>query len=148
MSGLIPQVLVCPRSGIVEPGVGKIIWQTAFALFDVIDEASDIEVGAAPTTGGGYGGAAGSAKDELLATVALEGDVSWMPFVDLAKRDLARLVVRFDALDDPLRHGLLPLPAARRIRRRLTKDSVVSLILQSLYHIRRAYSSLLGRLDR
>ena len=139
-------MLVCPRLGIVEPGVGKIIWQTTLALFDVVDEAIDIEVGAAPTTGG-YGGA-GSAKDQLLTTVALEGDVSWMPFVDLAKRDLARLVVRFDALDDLLRYGLLPLPAARRIQRRLTKDSVVSLIRQLLYHIQRAYSSVLGRLDR
>jgi hypothetical protein len=132
MSGLIPQVLLCSRLGIVEPGVGELVWQTACSLFEVVDEAIDTEVGAAPTTGG-YGGA-GSAKDQLLAAVALEGDVSWMPFVDLAKRDLARLVVRFDALDDLVRHGLLPLPAARRIQRRLTKDSVVSLLLQSLYH--------------
>jgi hypothetical protein len=53
--------------------------------------------------------------------------------------------VRLDVLDD-LRHGLLPLPAARRIQRRLTKDSVVPLIRQLLYHIRRAFSSELGSL--
>ena len=72
MSGLIPQVLVCPRLGIVEPGVGKPIRQRTFALFDSVDEAIDIEVGAAPTTGGC---GAGCCQDRLLAAVALEGYV-------------------------------------------------------------------------
>src|SRR5215210_9141286 len=36
MSGLIVLVLLCPLSGIVEPGVGKIVRQTAFALSDVV----------------------------------------------------------------------------------------------------------------
>jgi hypothetical protein len=103
--------------------VGKAIRQSAFVLFEVVDEAIDIKLGAAPTTGS-Y--SAGRGKDQLLATVALEGEVSRMPLVDLAERDLARLVVRFDALDDLLRHGLMPLPAARRIQRGFTKDSVVS----------------------
>jgi hypothetical protein len=92
--------LVCPHFGIVEPGMGEIIRQTAFALLDVVDEAT--EFGAAPTTGG-YG--AGSSKDQLLA--ALEGDVRRMPLVDLAERDFADFVVRFDALDD-LRYRLYP----------------------------------------
>jgi hypothetical protein len=64
-----------------------------------------------------------------------------MPFVGLAERDFVALVVRFDALDDLLRHRLFTLPAARRIQRRPTKDSVVSLILQSLYHTLGAFSS-------
>ncbi len=93
MSGLIPQALVCPHLGIVEPGVGKAIRQSAFVLFEVVDEAIDIKLGAAPTTGS-Y--SAGRGKDQLLATVALEGDVSRMPLVDLAERGFASLVVRFD----------------------------------------------------
>src|SRR5215211_1792182 len=76
----------------------------AFALSDVVDEGA--ELGAAPTAGG-YG--TGSPKCHLLATFALDGDVRWMPLVDLAKRDFAALVVCLDALDD-MHHGLLPLP--------------------------------------
>ena len=128
VSGLVLQPLVSPRLGIVEPGVGEFVRQTAFSLLDVVDEAT--KVGAAATTGGC---AADSGKDQLLAAIALDGDVRRIPLVDLAERDFAGLVVRFDALYD-LRHRVLPLPAARRILRRLTKDSVVSLILQSLYH--------------
>jgi hypothetical protein len=71
-----------------------------------------------------------------------------MPLVDLAEGDFADLVVRFDALDEILRHGLLPLPAARRIQPRFTKDSVVSLILQSLYHVRHKSVSTSGGLDQ
>jgi hypothetical protein len=114
--------------GIVEPRVGELVRQMAFALLDVVDEAT--EVGVASTTGG-YG--AGSTKDQLLAAIARESDIRRMPLVDLPERDLTGLVVRIDALDD-LRHGLVPLPAARRIQRRFTKDSVMSLILRSLYH--------------
>ena len=97
-------VLLCALAGIIEPGVGEIVRQTAFALSDVVDEGA--EVGAA-TTAGGYGG--GSPKCHLLATFAFDDDVRWMPLVDLAKRDFAALVVCLDALDD-MHHGLLPLP--------------------------------------
>jgi hypothetical protein len=31
---------LCPLSGIIEPGVGEIVWQTAFALSDVVDEGA------------------------------------------------------------------------------------------------------------
>jgi hypothetical protein len=58
-----------------------------------------------------------------------------MPLVDFAERHLASLVARFDALDDLVRHRLLPLPAVRRTQRRTTRDSVVMpLQLQLLYH--------------
>ena len=124
-------MLVSPHLGILEPGVSELVWQTAFSLLEVVDEAT--KVGTTPMAGGC---GASSGKDQLLAAVALEGDVRRMPLVDLAKRDFASLVVRFDALDKLLRHGLVPLPAARRIQPRFTKDSVVSLILQSLYHVR------------
>jgi hypothetical protein len=89
--------------GIVEPGVGERVRQTAFSLFNVVDETIDIKVGATPRTGG-YG--AGSGKDQLLAAVTQEGDVRRTPLVDLAERDFAGLVVRFDALYDLLRYGL------------------------------------------
>src|SRR5215208_2442822 len=97
-------VLLCLLSGIIEPGVGELIRQTAFALSDLVDEG--VEVGTAPTTGG-RGGGAGSGKGHLLAAVALEGDVGRMPRVDLAKGDFAVLVVGFDALED-LHHRLYP----------------------------------------
>src|SRR5215204_3399217 len=105
ISGLIMLVLLCPLPGIIEPGVGEIVRQTAFALSDLVDEGA--KLGAAPTAGGC--GAAGSAKGHLLAAVALEGDVGRMPLVDLAKRHFAVLVVGLDALED-LHHRLLPLP--------------------------------------
>jgi hypothetical protein len=54
IGSLITKALICPRLGIVEPGVSEIIRQTAFSLLDVVDEAIDIEVGAALRTGG-YG---------------------------------------------------------------------------------------------
>src|SRR5215208_4089298 len=81
ISSLIMLVLFCPLSGIIEPRVGELVRQTAFALSDLVDEGA--EVGAAPTTGGR--GAAGSAKGHLLAALALEGDCGRMPLVDLAK---------------------------------------------------------------
>src|SRR5215203_7093389 len=67
ISGFIMLVLLCALSGIIEPGVGEIVRQTAFTLSDLVDEGA--KVGAAPTTGGC---AAGSAKGHLLAAVALE----------------------------------------------------------------------------
>src|SRR5919199_1192099 len=89
----------------------------------------------------GYG--AGSGKDQLLAAVALEGEVSRMPLVGLAERDFTSLVVRLDAMND-LRHGRLPLPAAWRIQRRPTKDSSVSLMLRLPYHARCTSASIKG----
>ena len=112
MSGLIALALLCPLCGIVEPGVGESVRQTALALPDVEDEAP--EVGAAPPTGGR---GARSAKGHLLAAVALEGDCGRMPLVDLAEGHLVALVAGLDALED-LRHGLLPLPSAVRSARR------------------------------
>src|SRR5215211_5947202 len=106
ISGLIMLVLLCPLPGIIEPGVGEIVRQTAFALSDLVDEGA--KLGAAPTAGGC---GAGSAKGHLLAAVALEGNVGRMPCLDLAKGHFAVLVVSFDALED-LHHGLLPLPPA------------------------------------
>src|SRR5688572_14510184 len=96
ISGLIMLVLLCALSGIIEPGVGELVRQTAFTLSDVVDEGA--QVGAAPTTGDR--GAAGSAKGDLSAAVALEGHGGRMPCVDLAKRHFAALVVGFDALED------------------------------------------------
>ena len=40
MSGLIMFVLLCPRSGIIEPGVGQLVRQTALALSDLVDEGA------------------------------------------------------------------------------------------------------------
>src|SRR5918998_629743 len=82
--GLIMLVLLCPLSGIIEPGVGELVRQTAFALSDVVDEGA--KLGAAPTTGGR---GAGSAKGHLLSAFALEVDGGRMPLVDLAKRHFA-----------------------------------------------------------
>jgi hypothetical protein len=108
ISGLIMLVLLCPLSGIIEPGVGEIVRQTAFALSDVVDEGA--QVGAAPTAGGC---GAGSAKGHLFAALALEGDVRWMPLVDLAKRHFAALVVCLDAFENLVRHmGFTPSPRA------------------------------------
>src|SRR3954454_7399051 len=92
MSGLIVLVLLCPLPGIIEPGVGELVRQTAFVLSDVVDEGA--EVGPAPTTCGRGGG---RAKGHLLAAVALEGDVGRMPLVDSGERRFAALVVRFGA---------------------------------------------------
>src|SRR5215208_4841879 len=84
ISGLIMLVLLCPLSGLIEPGVGELVWQTAFTLSDLVDEG--VEVGAAPTTGGR---GAGSAKGHLLSAVALEGDGGRMPLVDSSERQFA-----------------------------------------------------------
>src|SRR3954447_19901567 len=86
MSGLIMLVLLCALSGIVEPGVGELVRQTAFALSDVVDEGA--EVGAAPTTGAR---GAGSGKGHLLGAVAREGYGGRMPHVDLTKQHFAAL---------------------------------------------------------
>jgi hypothetical protein len=106
-------VLLCPLCGIIEPGVGEIVRQTAFALSDVVDVGA--KLGAAPTTGGR--GAAGSAKGHLLSAVALEVYGGRMPLLDLAKGHFAALVVCLDAFED-LHHRLLPLslsPAVLRL---------------------------------
>src|SRR5215207_2855899 len=100
-------VLLCAPSGIIEPGVGEIVGQTAFTLSDVVDEGA--ELGAAPTAGAR--GGAGSAKGHLIAAIALQGDGGWMPLVDLAERHLAALVVGLDVFGD-LHHRLLPLSPA------------------------------------
>jgi hypothetical protein len=106
MSIIVTLALFRPHFGVVEPGVGELMWQMAFALSDIVDDGA--EVGAAPTTGG-YG--AGSARGHLRATFALEGDILRTPLVELAERDFAGLVVRLDTLDD-LHHRLLPLSPA------------------------------------
>src|SRR5919107_1465911 len=103
ISDFIMLVLLCPLSGIIEPGVGEIVWQTAFALSDVVDEGAQVR--AAPTTGG-YG--AGSVKSPPLTAVALKDDAGWMPLIGFAERNLAALVMRLGALDD-LHHGLFLL---------------------------------------
>src|SRR5215212_11695436 len=99
-------VLLCPLFGIIEPGVGELVRQTAFTLSDLVDEGA--QVGAAATTGGR---GADSGKGHLLAAVALEGDVGRMPPVGFAERHFAVLVVCLDAFDD-LHHRLLPLSPA------------------------------------
>jgi hypothetical protein len=101
ISGLVQHALPCPRSSIVEPGMGKPVRQMAFSFLDVVDEVA--EMGAAPADG--YG--AGRGEDQLLAAVALEGDIRRMPLVDLAERDFVGLVTRFDSFDD-VRHRLVP----------------------------------------
>src|SRR5215217_7688505 len=106
ISGLIMLVLLCPLPGIIEPGVGEIVRQTAFALSDLVDEGAEVD--AAPTAGGC---GAGSAKGHLLTAVALEDDGGRMPLVDSSERHFAALVVGLDALED-LHHGLLSLSPA------------------------------------
>src|SRR5215210_7794080 len=96
-------VLLCPLFGIIEPGVGELVRQTAFTLSDVVDEGA--ELGAAPTTGGR---GAGGGKGHLLAAAALQGHGGRMPLVDSSERHLAVLVVCFDAFED-LHHRLVPL---------------------------------------
>src|SRR5215204_929182 len=104
ISGLVPRALPSPRLSIVEPGVGEPVRQMAFSFLNVVDEVA-VE-GATPT--GGFG--AGRGKDQLLAAVALEGDVRRMPLVDLAERDFVGLITRFDSFDD-MRHR--PVPSCR-----------------------------------
>src|SRR5829696_444966 len=65
ISRLIMLVLLCLLAGIIEPGVGEIVRQTAFALSYLVDEGA--QLGAAPSAGGRGGG--GSAKGHLLAAV-------------------------------------------------------------------------------
>src|SRR5215211_4524962 len=103
IGGLIVRVLFCTLFCVVEPGVGEIVRQTAFALSDVVDEGA--ELGVTPTAGAR---GAGGAKGHLLAALALQGDGGRMPLVDLAERHFAALVVCLDAFDD-LHHRLLPL---------------------------------------
>src|SRR5215218_3190749 len=106
ISGFIMLVLLCPLSGIIEPGVGELVRQTAFSLSDLVDQGA--QGGAAPTTGGR---GAGSGEGHLLAAVALEGYGGRMPLVDSSERHFAALVVCLDAFED-LHHRLLPLSPA------------------------------------
>jgi hypothetical protein len=103
MGGLVPQVLFCSFSSVMVPGMGDVVPQPAFLLPDVVDDGT--MVGAAPAAGCG----AGAGQSPLLAAITLEDDMTWVPLVGLAERDLAALVVRFDALDDPC-HSLNPFP--------------------------------------
>src|SRR4051795_11922375 len=103
MSGLIVLVLLCALSGIIEPGVGELVRQTAFTLSDVADEGA--QLGAAPTTGG-LG--ACSAKGHLLGAVALEGYGGRMPLVDSSERRFAALVVCLDTFEDLHHMGFYP----------------------------------------
>src|SRR5215213_6035958 len=111
ISGFIMLVLLRPLSGIIEPGVGELVRQTAFALPDLVGEGA--EVSAAPTTGGR---GAGSAKGHLLAAVALECDAGRMPLVDSSERHFAALVVCIDAFED-LHHRLLSLSLSPAVLR-------------------------------
>src|SRR5215211_6070095 len=105
IGGIITLMLLCTLFCVVEPGVGELLRKTSFSLLDASGE--DV-VNNTATLAGGYG--ALSVKGPPLATAALKDDVRGMPLVDLAERHLPALVVCFDALDDLLRHGLLPLP--------------------------------------
>src|ERR671921_781240 len=84
VASLLVLVLLCALIRVVEPGVGELVRQTAFALSDLVDEGT--EVGAAPTTGGC---GADSGKGHPIAAVALEDDVGTTPLVDLAERHFA-----------------------------------------------------------
>src|SRR5215204_6910381 len=123
ISSLIMLVLFCPLSGIIEPGVGEIVRQTAFALSDGVGEGA--EVSAAPTTHGRGGAGAGSGKGHLLSAAALQCECGRMPLVDLAKGHFAALVVCLEAFED-LHHRLLPLSPAVLSARRSCAAAVVS----------------------
>ncbi len=101
MDDLVSLVLLFrPLSTVVVPGVGDLLPEPAFPLPDVAYYRAVI--GAAPAAC-----RTGAGQSPLLAAITLEGDVSWMPLVNFAERDLAGLVVRFGALGDP-RHSLTP----------------------------------------
>src|SRR5215204_531140 len=104
ISGLVPRALPCPRLRIIEPGVGEPVRQITFSFLDGVDDVA--MMGAAPAGDCG----AGRGKDQLLAAVALEGNVRRMPLVDLAERDFVGLITRFDSFDD-MRHR--PVPSCR-----------------------------------
>src|SRR5918999_3008342 len=99
-------MLLCPFSSVMVPGVGDLLPEPDFPLLDVADDGA--VVGAAPAAGNG----GGAGQSQPFAAIALEDDITRMPLVGLAERDLAALVVRLDALDDPC-HFLKPLPTAR-----------------------------------
>jgi hypothetical protein len=105
MSLLVKLALSCTLFGVVESGVSELVRKTSSSLLNASGEDG---VKNTATLAGGYG--ALSVKAPPLAAAALKDDVRWMPLVDLAERHLATLVVCFDALDDLLHHGLLPLP--------------------------------------
>src|SRR3712207_1842386 len=86
-------MLFFPLLSVVVPGAGILLPQPTFSLSDVADDGA--VVGAAPAAG--YG--AGASQSQLLAAIALEGDITRMPLVGLAERNLAALVVCFGALN-------------------------------------------------
>jgi hypothetical protein len=110
--------------GVVESGVGDLVPQPTFSLSGVAGEG--VVVGAAPTTGG-YGARAG--QDQLLAAVALEGNVRRMSLVNAAKCDFMSLVMRFNALDSTS-HLLTPSdrpthPVKARERHLSVADAII-----------------------
>jgi hypothetical protein len=130
ISGLVQLALPCPRSSIVEPGMGNPVRQMAFSFLDVVDEVA--EMGAAPADACG----AGCGKDQLLTAVALEGDVRRMPLVDLAEHDFVGLVTRFDSFDD-MHHR--PVPSCRPAhpkRKGYERQRVVFVTLVTIPHPR------------
>src|SRR5215207_6450849 len=105
MSSFVPLVLFCLILGVVAPGMDILIPQPAFSLLDVVDNGA--VVGTAPTTGR-RGADAG--EGQLLAAIALEGEVRRMPLVGPAEGVFVDLVVPFDAHGD-FSHSNLFLPA-------------------------------------
>src|SRR5918998_5736468 len=90
---------------VVVPGVGSLLPQATFSLSDVADDCA--VVCTAPAAGFG----AGAGQSQLLAAIALEDDITRMPLVGLAERDLAALVVCFGASSYP-RHSCSFPPSA------------------------------------
>src|SRR5829696_3262594 len=96
-------MLFCPLSSVVVPGVRGLLPQPTFSHSDVADDGA--VVGAAPAAG--YG--AGAGQSQLLAAIALEDDITRMPLIGLAERDLTALVVCFGALSYPCHSCSFPL---------------------------------------
>src|SRR5918998_4890532 len=110
-------MLFFPLLSVVRPGAGILLPQPTFSLSEVADDST--VVGAAPAAG--YG--AGASQGQLLAAIALKDDVTGMPPVGLAERDLAALVVCFGARGYPCHYCSFPptesaiedQPGARRL---------------------------------
>src|SRR3712207_1164169 len=88
-------MLFFPLLSVVVPRVGGLLPQPTFSLSNVADDG--VVVGAAPAAG--YG--AGASQGQLLAAIAFEDDVTGMPLVGLAERNLAAFVVCFGTLGYP-----------------------------------------------
>jgi hypothetical protein len=102
------QVLFCLLSSVVMPGMGGVVPQPAFPLLDVADDGAVI--GATPAAGCG----AGAGQSQLFAAITLENDITRVPLVGPAERNLATLVVGLDTLYYPY-HSLNPFPDRPRI---------------------------------